>query len=190
MALLESVPAEPDDGRLRELFAADAETYGRPPLFARMLAHDPDVLAARQAYVAALGRAGDLDELEVELAYVAVSAANECPYCVASHRERLVEHVGVPDEQVDAVLAGDDAPFSERERAIIDVARMAADDPKRVDDGHLERLGDCGFDDAGVVALVVAVGAAVSANVIADCLNVHPEDREGLDGNGVEPGGE
>lgn len=181
MALVEYVPEDIDDDRVRELLAADAETYGRPSLFARALANNPDVLAARQRYVSELVEGGSLDSAETELAYAAVSAANDCEYCVASHAERLVGHLNLDEEVVDAVPAGEREPFDRRERAILDVARTAAVDPKRLSRDDVDRLRAVGFDDTDVVELVAVLSAAVAANTVANALNVLPQDTLELD---------
>lgn len=180
MALVSYLPEDPDDDRLRELFAADADVYGRPSLFARVLGHDPALLAARQRYTDAVLDGDVLDGRLAELVYAAVAAERDCPYCAAIHADRLLDHVGADEAAVDAVLVGDFAGFSERERAVLAVATAVAGDPRRVGDDDVDRLRSLGFDDADVVRFVVAVSAAVAATVVADALNVHPADREGL----------
>lgn len=181
--LLEYVPPEPDDPFLAELFEADADTYGRPSLFARALAHNPDVLAARQAYVEELGNAVAADRRLIELAYTAVAAANDCEYCVASHAEQLVEHVGLDRATVEALTAGTDATLAdhldERERTVVRVARQIGADPKRLSPDDIEQLRSAGFDDETIVGLVTVASAGVAATTIADALNIHPQDEGG-----------
>lgn len=179
MALLDYVDpeaADETDDRLADRFDAEAEKYGRPTLFGRVLANNPDVFAARAEYADALVEGGDLDPTLKELAYVAVSQANDCDYCVASHAEHLVERVGVPEERIDAIANDDLAGFDDRERAVVSLARQMATDPKRVGDDHLDALYEVGFDQSDVVELVMSVSAAVAANTVADALNVHPAD--------------
>jgi len=178
MALIDYVDPDAADDATRELLRADADTYGRPSLFARAVANDPDALAARSEYHRRLVADGDLDTRTCELAYLAVSVANECPYCVASHAETLVERVGLPEADVDALAAGDLSGFDRRERAAVEFARRTARDPKRVDEAHLEALREAGFDDALIVRLVMVVAAAVAANTVADALSLHPGDRD------------
>ncbi|MFB6219773.1 MAG: carboxymuconolactone decarboxylase family protein [Halobacteriaceae archaeon] len=176
MALLDYVDPEAADERTRELLAADAEYYDRPSLFARALAHDPAVLAARTEYHRRLVAEGDLDSRVLELVYLAVAATERSPYCVASHAERLVGE-GFPSEGVEAVVRGDLSDLSERERAAVEFARRVAHDPAGVDDTHLAALHDVGFDDAAVVRLLAVAAAAVAAAAIADALGIRPADR-------------
>lgn len=178
MALVDYVDPETADERTRRLLDADAEYYDRPSLFARAVAVNPDVFEARSEYHRRLVTEGGLDTRLCELAYFAVSQANDCPYCVASHAEKLVAHEGVPPEGVEAIVRGDLSGFDERERAVIGFARQVATDPKRVDGAHLEALREVGFDDPAIVRLLAVSTAAVAANAIADALDVHPEDRD------------
>lgn len=53
--------------------------------FWRALAHDPVLLARVWGQVKATMAPGALDPLVKELIYVAVSIANNCEYCIASH---------------------------------------------------------------------------------------------------------
>lgn len=177
MVLLDYVDPDEVDERTRELLQSDAEYYDQPSLFARALANNPDVLAVRGDYHRSLVIDGDLENRFGELVYLAVSVTNDCSYCVASHREQLVEQVGMSTEEVDAIATGDRSPFSARERAVIAFAEQVAHDPNGVDEGDLEALRDAGFDDSEVVRLLTVAAAGIAANTIADALGIHPSDR-------------
>ncbi len=53
--------------------------------FWKALAHDPVTLRRTWESVKQIMGAGALDQLTKEMIYVAVSATNQCPYCIASH---------------------------------------------------------------------------------------------------------
>jgi AhpD family alkylhydroperoxidase len=53
--------------------------------FWKALAHDPATLKRTWESVKQIMSPGALDPLTKELIYVAVSATNQCPYCIASH---------------------------------------------------------------------------------------------------------
>ena len=53
--------------------------------FWKALAHDPVTLRRTWQSVKEIMRPGTLDALTKELIYVAVSASNQCGYCIASH---------------------------------------------------------------------------------------------------------
>jgi len=53
--------------------------------FWKALAHDPVTLRRTWESIKPIMAAGALDPLTKEMIYVAVSATNQCPYCIASH---------------------------------------------------------------------------------------------------------
>ncbi len=53
--------------------------------FWKALAHDPVLLRRTWENVKQVMAPGALDALTKEMLYVAVSASNQCPYCIASH---------------------------------------------------------------------------------------------------------
>src|SRR5208283_6021521 len=53
--------------------------------FWKALAHDPATLQRTWASIKEIMRPGALDALTKEMIYLAVSASNQCPYCIASH---------------------------------------------------------------------------------------------------------
>ena len=53
--------------------------------FWKAIAHDPATLKRTWESIKEIMRPGALDALTKEMVYVAVSATNQCPYCIASH---------------------------------------------------------------------------------------------------------
>lgn len=53
--------------------------------FWKALAHDPATLKRTWESIKQIMSPGALDPLVKEMIYVAVSATNQCPYCIASH---------------------------------------------------------------------------------------------------------
>ena len=53
--------------------------------FWKALARDPATLRRTWESIKEIMRPGALDPLTKELIYIAVSATNQCPYCIASH---------------------------------------------------------------------------------------------------------
>jgi len=53
--------------------------------FWKALAHDPPTLRRTWESIKQIMAPGALDALTKELVYLAVSASNQCPYCIASH---------------------------------------------------------------------------------------------------------
>ena len=53
--------------------------------FWKAIAHDPATLKRTWESIKQIMAPGALDALTKELVYLAVSASNQCPYCIASH---------------------------------------------------------------------------------------------------------
>lgn len=53
--------------------------------FWKALAHDPSTLRRTWESVKQIMSPGALDAVTKEMIYLAVSASNQCPYCIASH---------------------------------------------------------------------------------------------------------
>ena len=72
--------------------------------FWKTLAHHPPTLARIWAGVKEVMRPGSLDALTKEMIYVAVSATNNCEYCIHSHIASA-RAKGMSDEMLAEVLA-------------------------------------------------------------------------------------
>jgi uncharacterized peroxidase-related enzyme len=176
MAHLDYVDPEAASRAVQSMLETDEETYGRPSLFARVMAHHPGLLEARQQYTEAVVEKGELDLTLVELIAVAISGTNDCAYCVVSHVEHLIEQLGVEEDLARAVARRDYQALDSRERAVVELADQIARDPAGVGPDGIDRLRTVGFEDE-IVAIVTACAMAVSANVIADALGLDPADR-------------
>jgi AhpD family alkylhydroperoxidase len=87
MALVPLLADEQADAEARAVFDDIRATRGTDYVnnIWRALAHDPAQLAATWAEVKRVMAPGALDALTKELVYVAVSAANNCSYCLHTH---------------------------------------------------------------------------------------------------------
>ena len=72
--------------------------------FWKALAHDPATLRRTWESVKQIMAPGALDALTKELIYVAVSASNQCPYCIASHTASA-QKKGMSDAMFKELLA-------------------------------------------------------------------------------------
>ena len=72
--------------------------------FWKALAHDPTTLRRTWESIKQIMAPGALDALTKEMIYVAVSATNQCPYCIASHTVSA-RKAGMTDEMFAEVMA-------------------------------------------------------------------------------------
>ena len=72
--------------------------------FWKALAHDPATLRRTWESIKQIMSPGALDALTKELVYVAVSASNQCGYCIASHTA-AARKAGMTDEMFAELMA-------------------------------------------------------------------------------------
>src|SRR3978361_271625 len=73
--------------------------------FWKALAHDPATLKRTwESIKQIMSPGGALDPLTKEMIYVAVSATNQCPYCIASHTASA-RKAGMSDDAFDELMA-------------------------------------------------------------------------------------
>ena len=72
--------------------------------FWKALAHDPTTLRRTWESVKQIMAPGALDPLTKEMLYIAVSATNQCGYCIASHTASA-RKAGMTDEMFAEVMA-------------------------------------------------------------------------------------
>jgi AhpD family alkylhydroperoxidase len=72
--------------------------------FWKALAHDPSTLKRTWESVKQIMAPGALDPLTKEMIYVAISASNQCGYCIASHTA-AARKAGMSDAQFAELMA-------------------------------------------------------------------------------------
>jgi AhpD family alkylhydroperoxidase len=72
--------------------------------FWKVLAHHPPTLKRTWESVKEIMAPGALDALTKEMIYVAISASNQCPYCIASHTA-AARKAGMTDAMLGELMA-------------------------------------------------------------------------------------
>jgi AhpD family alkylhydroperoxidase len=72
--------------------------------FWKALAHDPATLRRTWESIKQIMAPGALDALTKEMIYVAISASNQCPYCIASHTA-AARKAGMSDAMFAEIMA-------------------------------------------------------------------------------------
>ena len=72
--------------------------------FWKALAHDPPTLRRTWQSVKEVMAPGALDAVVKEMIYLAVSASNQCPYCIASHTA-AARKAGMSDQMLAELMA-------------------------------------------------------------------------------------
>jgi len=90
--------------------------------FFRAMAHRPEVLKSFVPLYGAIMGPGAVERRVKELVYLTCSYANQCAYCIAAHTASA-RKAGIGDNELRALQAGEEQPFSVAERAAIAYAR-------------------------------------------------------------------
>lgn len=106
MAILGLIEYEDAVPEARAVFDDIMETRGtrRVNNFWKALAHDPVTMRRTWESIKQVMAPGALDPLTKELIYVAVSASNQCAYCIASHTASARKK-GMTDEMFQELMA-------------------------------------------------------------------------------------
>lgn len=136
-----------------------------------LLVHDVDALSQRSSLFNAVmyGPRG-LPRAERELATVAVSLINGCPYCVSVHARRFAELTKQPEVMRRLFDEGLDTPLEPRRRAIVDFAATLTRAPENLTAADLAPLRAAGLTDLEILDLVHAAAMFAWANRLMQTL--------------------
>ena len=115
-------PIQGVDPAQNEFLASLEAKSKQPNLFFRAMAHRPEVLKSFVPFYGAIMGPGAVERRVKELVYLACSYANQCAYCIAAHAASG-RKAGISDDDLRALQAGEEQPFSAAERAAIGYAR-------------------------------------------------------------------
>ena len=163
---------------IQEAIAAVAEKSGFVPNVFLALAHRPDEFRAFFAYHAALmDKDSGLTKAEREMIVVAVSAINNCQYCVLAHGAILRIRAKDPLIADQVAINWRKADLSDRQRAMLAYAEKVTVAAHQIGDADHQALRDAGFDadeiwDIGAIAAFFGM-----SNRLANMADVPPNDE-------------
>ncbi len=159
-------------GEVREIFKEIEGEFGMVPSLFSTYAHHPAVLRANWNKVKAVLLTGLLSRKTKETIAMLVSKENACDYCYKSHSFMLM-NCGISRDDI-AVLEEDleKSDFSEKEKALIEFARMANSDPLRIPDEALDRARLAGATEAEIIEALATMEIFTSFNKFLDSLEI------------------
>ena len=155
-------------------YARFAEQFGYFSNLIPVYAHSPEGLKHIFGLSAEMRDADVLPQRLVEIATVAVSRVNECPYCVAHHSARLVDH-GLDVETVENILEPEVPGLDEVELLVRDYARLVTERPWGIRDKVFEDLRRH-FSESQIVALTIRIALTGLFNKVNMALEIEMED--------------
>lgn len=141
----------------------------------RLFAHNPGLLTSYRRFGNELRRQIRLDKRDQELLLLVVAAELNSPYMWYNHvDEGISRGLGVTQDEIEAIEAGDLDSFGGRDRALLQYARRMANNA--VDDPTHERL-TAHVDAPVVVDVAITVGYFVLVATVYNALDIDTEER-------------
>jgi uncharacterized peroxidase-related enzyme len=139
MARLNTVEPDAAPPDVKAVYEAFIKERGAVPNMFKTLAHRPEILKTVTAAFKAILNTGTLPLTLKEMVGVAVSRANRCAYCNASH-SMIAEKLGIPRATLDALQDPATAPIAPRERAAVAFALAMTTGSNHVPDALVAEL--------------------------------------------------
>jgi uncharacterized peroxidase-related enzyme len=155
-----AISPESATGRAKVLLEAVNAELGMVPNMLRAMANAPAVLDGYQSLSGALGQGTLSSRIREQLA-LAVSQANHCEYCVATH-VAIGRIVGLTADQIRDSRQG--IAVDSRADALIRFARKLVDSRGRVADRDIGEVRAAGFDDGAIAEVVAQVALTIFTN--------------------------
>jgi uncharacterized peroxidase-related enzyme len=166
----------PED--MRDRMLAVQEKAGFIPNVFLALAHRPDEWRAFFAYHDALmEREGGLSKVEREMIVVAVSADNDCHYCVIAHGAILRIRAKNPRIADQVAINFRKADITPKQKAMLDFALKVSRRSGSVGDADFEALRAHGFSDEEIWDIAGITALFGMSNRMANFLSMRPNDE-------------
>jgi uncharacterized peroxidase-related enzyme len=166
----------PED--MRERMLAVQEKAGFVPNVFLALAHRPDEWRALFAYHEALmEREGGLSKAEREMIVVAVSADNDCHYCVIAHGAILRIRAKNPRIADQVAINYRKADIAPKQKAMLDFALKVSRRSGSVGDADFEALRAHGFSEEEIWDIAGITALFGMSNRMANFLSMRPNDE-------------
>ncbi len=165
-------------GDIQDRILAVQEKAGFVPNVFLALAHRPDEFRAFFAYHDALmEKDAGLSKAEREMIVVAVSAANDCHYCVIAHGAILRIRAKNPLIADQIAINYRKADLSPRHKAILDFAVKITGDSRSIGDEDFDALKANGFTDDEIWDIAGIAAFFGMSNRMANFLSMRPNDE-------------
>lgn len=179
MPHIKTINYEEADGELRPIYDGLIRLRGKLAEVHKIQSLNPPALAAHmELYKAVMFLRSPLKRYQREMIAVVVSAANQCAYCIAHHKEALLFY-WKSNERVNALL--DDrgkAGLTEAENALCQYAETLTLRPHEDTASQIEVLRSRGLDDRAILDATQVVAYFNFVNRMVLGLGLAPEEEE------------
>ena len=166
------------DGALAGIYERLLRERGKVANILKVHSLNPGVMDAHLTlYMSIMFQKSGLSRYEREAIAVAVSAANDCEYCVTHHAESLRRYER-EKAVIERIAAGDYAELPERLTAMLLFATALTRYPGESREAHVRSLRDAGLDDGEILDATLVIAYFNFVNRIALGLGVEFTDDE------------
>jgi uncharacterized peroxidase-related enzyme len=160
MPRLQLVEPSQAQGKTKEIFDDLEKTKGKVVNIFKGMGNSPAALKAYLAMAQALAE-GDLTPEDREVAYLGISQANECTYCLSAHTV-IAKKAGMTDDQIKAIRQFD--PLSEKHKALLTFVRQVMETKGHVSDADVASVRAAGYSDGQIAEMIAFIGLATYSN--------------------------
>ena len=180
MAWIQVVHEEQAQGRLREFYDKVVENRGKVANIFKVHSLNPDAMKAHMdLYLTIMYGSSGLSRAQREMIAVAVSAANECEYCIVHHSAALGRYVRDGAFVKQLSLDYTNAPLSSKDRVMLGYAVKLTKNMTDVGEEDVQNLRDAGFADEEILSITLVVSYFNFVNRIVEGLGVKLEQEGG-----------
>ena len=172
MSYIETVAPDSAEGAVFDMYERQQKHWGYVPNYAKSFSHRPEVMARWGRLLAEIRR--PLEDRIFEL--VTFAAAHELRHtpCSLAHGNALTPFF--TNAQIVAIAAGKGLDFlSDAEREMVRFSRKVARDASTVTADDVERLKDCGLDDATVFDIAATAAGRAFFTKVLDAVGSLPD---------------
>lgn len=167
--------SDPLDEDISAYFGKCEEKLGMVPNVLKAYAFDQEKLRAFMAMYNDLMLADSgLSKLEREMIAVAVSAVNQCYYCLTAHGAAVRQLSGDPELGELMVMNYRVADLDERQRAMLDFAVLLTEAPHEITDDDRDALREVGFTDRDIWDIAAVAAFFNMSNRVAAATDMRP----------------
>lgn len=133
-----------------------------PNLYAYM-GHSEGLIATYKTADANFRKLSDFTPIEQEIVYLAISAENECDYCLRAHSMIATKMSKVPQEIIDNLLKGQEID-DQKLYALFKFTQLMVKQRGWVEQSELDAFKAEGFKDKDVLDIILAIGTKTLSN--------------------------
>jgi len=172
MSYIDTISPGDAEGAVLDMYEYQQNHWGYVPNYAKSFSHRPEVMARWGRLLAEIRR--PLDPRTFEL--VTFAAAHELRHtpCSLAHGNALTPYFS--NEQIVAIAKQDNLDFlTEAEREMVLFSRKIARDASKIEAADVQRLKDCGLDDATVFDIAATAAGRAFFTKVLDALGSMPD---------------